>query len=577
MSGPRNRRRAVILPVVLMILLLLGLLAATFALRVHADRSAMNAVSQRLHARLAAEAGIERALLLLRTQRRNPQAWYSNPDEFNRIIVYTPGDDTLWGTKRELDEEHPYAWRFSLVADNPFDDEERCRYGITDEAAKLNLNTATKQQITRLIRQIAWDDDMVVEELVDAFLDYRDEDDIPRENGAESEYYSQLEIPYRAKNGPLDTVEELLMIKGFDGRVLYGEDQDRNGILTPNEDDGDETFPEDNSDNELTRGLYPYVTVLSRDPNTDPENRPKVYLYGPPADVTERLAEYLDNSKIQFILNAVQSQSGDGDGDGAGEEGENGEQGDNADGGDEEAGGGDQESGGEQGDRPGGSGGGRGERSRMQPRAGDENADGGESDEQQQGEDGSANDGSGEGSGSGSTTQPTQMASPADLLLIEDEGANPLALDDLPILMARTTTVDPLSPSPGLVNVNTASPQVLRCLPELQGEALEALLTTRAELTEEQAQSTAWLVTEGILTLEQYQQLAPWITADAIQFTIQSLGYADHIGTVVRLQTVVEMRGPMAQVLYYRDLTSLGAVFPIREDEEEYGFGGQRG
>ena len=42
-----------------------------------------------------------------------------------------------------------------------------------------------------------------------------------------------LDPPYRAKNKPLDTVEELLMVKGFDGRILYGEDYNRNGYLDP--------------------------------------------------------------------------------------------------------------------------------------------------------------------------------------------------------------------------------------------------------------------------------------------------------------------------------------------------------
>ena len=112
---------------------------------------------------------------------------------------------------------------------------------------------------------------------------------------------------------------------------------------------------------------------------------------------------------------------------------------------------------------------------------------------------------------------------------------------------------------------------------ELPGEAVGAIMGARGELSEDEQFSTAWLVTHEILTLEQYQQVAPQITAGGVQFTIESLGYADHVGMVTRLQVIVEMRGPMAQVLYYRDLTSLGAVYPIREGEAEYGFGGQRG
>ncbi|NIQ98758.1 MAG: hypothetical protein GTN78_00935, partial [Gemmatimonadales bacterium] len=86
-----------------------------------------------------------------------------------------------------------------------------------------------------------------------------------------------------------------------------------------------------------------------------------------------------------------------------------------------------------------------------------------------------------------------------------------------------------------------------------------------------------WLLAEGVLSPETYAEIAPYITVRSLQFTIESLGYADHVGAISRLQVVVEMRGPVPQVLYYRDLTRLGAVFPIREDEQEYGFGGQRG
>jgi hypothetical protein len=186
-------------------------------------------------------------------------------------------------------------------------------------------------------------------------------------------------------------------------------------------------------------------------------------------------------------------------------------------------------------------------------------------------------EGESSGGGQGATSQPTQLASPADLLTAETDGANPLTIDDLPLLMAGTTTRDPITGQPGLINVMTAPPQVLRCLTDLTGEEIGAIIATRAELSEEDRASTAWLVTHEVLSLEKYQALAPQITAQGLQFTIESLGFADHVGTITRLQVIVEMRGPMAQVLYYRDLTSLGSVYPIREGEEEYGFGGQRG
>ena len=553
-STSAGRRRGMILPVMLLILILLGLLTAGFAFRVHADHSAMNAVAFRLHTRLAAEAGVEKVLLGLRTMQNNVQAWYDNPDELNRIIVWTPNDETVWGTNEELDEG-TVAYRFSIVADHPADDEERSRFGITDESAKLNINVATREQLINLISRIATED-MVVPELADALLDWRDEDDDPRESGAEVEYYGTLDTPYRPKNGSFDTVEELLMVRGFDGRVLYGEDYDRNGLLGPNEDDGDESFPEDNGDGVLNRGLYPYITVISRDTNTDSENRPRILLTGG-EQISESLSQYFDSAKVAFIVAA--------------------------------ASGGGSEEGDEQGDEQ------ASDEDQLETPEEEEPADAGEEESTKDevrsqslstsGErrSGRRQIGGNSQSGTGSvTSQPTSQAadesaslkSPADLLTIETDQANPLTLEDLPILMDRTTMADPLVEQPGLINVLTAPPQVLSCVPGLTGDDVAAIVQIRADLSEEEQVSTAWLVTREAVSLETYQQAAPYITVRGRQFTIESLGYADHIGTIYRLQVMVEMRGPVPQVVYYRDLTPLGAVFPIREGEGEYGFGG---
>jgi len=719
----------VVLPLVLMILILLGLLVASFAFRVHADESGMTAVAYRLQTRLAAEAGIEKVLLMLRTQRENIPAWYNNPEELNRIIVWTPGDDrTLWGSKQELDEGTP-AYRFSIVADDPFDDKERCRYGITDEAGKLNINTATAEQLGRLIGQIATPD-MVVEELVDALLDWRDVDNDPLPHGAEADYYAGLKTPYQPKSGPFDTVEELLLVRGFDGRVLYGEDYNRNGILDPNEDDGDDSFPPDDGDGVLNRGLLPYITVVSRDFNTDHTNRPRAFLYGDQALLRTELAKaFEDQTKIDFIVRAVsRSDSGGGGpgrgggrgrgrptdgqdrgegkesrdpnrdrggrgnqepapsdtketieeqpdagtdgldgsaprlkavagwrsgggpvdadrqsdatsksklqarpgaeedpkpetsggrdggrrpgrgadrpgrGDSGGDDGRGGAGGERPGRGADRPGRGDAgggpgaggDDGGSRGDRPGREGRrprqGRRPGTRTGPGAGgggvtvDDGEENGEEGEDV-GTDG-ADEGTEDSEGQGDPTsqpggEPARLRGPADLLTVVLEGdspaPNPLTVDDLPVLMDKLTAVDPAEEQPGLIDIMTAPPQVLRCLTDLTGEQIGAILETRVAVLPDDAATTAWLVTQQVLDLETYQKVAPLITSRGRQFTIESIGYADHIGTVCRLQVVVEIRGPMGQVLYERDLTKLGSVFPIRKDEEEFGFGGHNG
>lgn len=70
--------------------------------------------------------------------------------------------------------------------------------------------------------------------LIDSFYDWTDKDDTARLDGAETEdHYATLETPYEAKNGPLDTVGELLLVRGFTRSILYG------GVLNPESEDNE--------------------------------------------------------------------------------------------------------------------------------------------------------------------------------------------------------------------------------------------------------------------------------------------------------------------------------------------------
>jgi hypothetical protein len=147
---------------------------------------------------------------------------------------------------------------------------------------------------------------------------------------------------------------------------------------------------------------------------------------------------------------------------------------------------------------------------------------------------------------------------------------SPLTLEHLPVLMDRATTVPPEQQKIiGLININTAPRVVLRCIEGLTGEQIEAILERRGRVSPERRATTAWLVAEEVVDLETYEVIAPLITARGQQFTIESLGYADHIGMMTRLEVVVDMVGPIAETVYYRDVTYLGGHYPIREEDLE--------
>jgi general secretion pathway protein K len=59
--------------------------------------------------------------------------------------------------------------------------------------------------------------------IVESVMDWIDrEDELLRLDGAEDDYYMSLDRPYHCKNGPLDSPEELLLVKGVTPELFYG-------------------------------------------------------------------------------------------------------------------------------------------------------------------------------------------------------------------------------------------------------------------------------------------------------------------------------------------------------------------
>ena len=140
---------------------------------------------------------------------------------------------------------------------------ERCRYSVrvVDESSKLNINTATRDQLMSLR--------YMESQIADAIFDWRDRDDNPAAEGAETGYYENLPFPYTIRNGAFKTIRELLAVKGVTEDLLYGEDTNLNGQLDYNEMDGDVSPPADNGDMYLDRGWIAYLTCSSYENNVD--------------------------------------------------------------------------------------------------------------------------------------------------------------------------------------------------------------------------------------------------------------------------------------------------------------------
>jgi type II secretory pathway component PulK len=94
-----------------------------------------------------------------------------------------------------------------------------CR--ISDESARINLNRASPDLLRRLLDTVGVERE-TRDVIVDSILDWISPNESHRLNGAKSDYYLALPVPYRSKNAEFDSVDELLQVRGVTREILYG-------------------------------------------------------------------------------------------------------------------------------------------------------------------------------------------------------------------------------------------------------------------------------------------------------------------------------------------------------------------
>ncbi len=212
------------------------------------------------------------------------------PDEFDYAAEAVPvGEARFWLLDR--------AARPSALHEPAF--------GLVDEASRLNLNTATGEMLQLLPG--------MTPEFAAAIVDWRDTDAEPGPGGAEDETYQRLSPAYRCKNAPFESVEELRLVYGTDLVYLFGEDTNLNGVLDPNENDGEARPPADNQDGYLDAGLLEYVTVYSAEPNTRSDGSPRLNVNDANP---QALASFLQETFGTDRANAILARLGTGPGGG---------------------------------------------------------------------------------------------------------------------------------------------------------------------------------------------------------------------------------------------------------------------
>ncbi len=144
------------------------------------------------------------------------------------------------------------------------------RYGLEDECRKLNVNALILLDPTgAVLYEALMKLPNMTPEVAGAIVDWLDSD--PNEypsGGAEDEFYMGLDPAYHCKNGPINSVEELLLVKGVTPDLLFGADRNRNGVQDP-----DET-----ASGQFSRGWSEYLTCYGREINADAAGIPRLNL-----------------------------------------------------------------------------------------------------------------------------------------------------------------------------------------------------------------------------------------------------------------------------------------------------------
>lgn len=191
--------------VVLWVVGLLSILVSSMAFDAHVEARLTAYSRRRLHAYYLAKSGIEVAeRLMADSAGKEADDFAEDPEDvFSDTVERLADGLAVNGLQIELGEGTLSLW-------------------IEPEPSRRNVNLLKEQDWERILDLAGVPEDRWPV-LIESFLDWLDKDDTPRFDGAETEdYYATLDPPYRAKNGPLDTVEELLLIRGFSPALLWG-------------------------------------------------------------------------------------------------------------------------------------------------------------------------------------------------------------------------------------------------------------------------------------------------------------------------------------------------------------------
>ncbi len=304
-----RRLRGSALMIVLVVVMIVSLGAYTFSELMFTHNETATLSSQNIQAKWLVDAGIDVArvhLLQPHEQRMSAGGDFDNPTVFQAVNVITDPDPNMTGN-------------FTLIAPNLDSDGYTAgfRFGLEDESSRLNLNALTlaDKYATDGGREMLMALPGMTVDIADAIMDWIDDDDETREFGAEFDYYQSLGSPYEPNNGPFNTVEELLLVRGVMPELLFGADINRNGTIDSHEEParqrvqelvsmantstGDEVL----NTGSLDRGWSAYLTLHSQENNLNINGEPRIDINSADLQTLHQdLSAVFDPAVANFII-----------------------------------------------------------------------------------------------------------------------------------------------------------------------------------------------------------------------------------------------------------------------------------
>lgn len=208
----KQSREGAALLVSLWVLIILSLIVGSFAFEVQLEAMLVSYKRKKFRTEMMALSGIEYAAAIL-DQRANAK----------ELEIEDMAEDLDGFMQAALHIKRGLSTTSTIeLGDGSF--------SVTLESAEAgrNVNLLTREEWLEILEMAnmpstEWD------AMIDCLEDWIDEGDLHKLNGAESDDPFYQDRGYPVKNGPLDSIEELLLVKGWGEDILYGSEADEEG------------------------------------------------------------------------------------------------------------------------------------------------------------------------------------------------------------------------------------------------------------------------------------------------------------------------------------------------------------